>query len=123
MKKLSGPQKFSHKCTYSEEDEDGTVLSEIELTLHLYFWPESGDGWNEPVEPAHVEYLCFTNNDSLAAWYSDRERAMVISMLDDWAETYVDDNQGELVAEFWDLWEGAREAAADMAREARREAL
>lgn len=103
------------KATFEQETE-GTVTSEIECVIQFRFFPESGDGWNDPREPAYCEFTGLTH-EPLASYLNDAERKMAEATLWDWGDQWVDDHQAECMKVVRDANDAAAEQAADMRRD------
>ena len=63
---MKRPSHHTIKTTFEQTDGD-TVISEIEVTIRFRYQPESGDNWNEPIEPAWCEFHSLTH-EPLADW-------------------------------------------------------
>jgi len=83
-------QKHTMQVT-TDIEANGVVVATITAKIEVNYHWETGDGWDEPEEPAHFEMNDVTQTSGITL-PDDGLRA--------WAASWVDDNQDEIWDDF-----------------------
>ncbi len=113
------------RTTYSYEDGEGNVLSEIELRIWFHYTPArpayTPRGEYAPIDPPEPAEIDFDMAEEEAAPFNGRVWDKARPELQDWAGTWLENNESEAIEAASGDMEYHRERAAEYRADMRRE--